>query len=308
MGGTGRSGTTVTARLLGSHPSLTLIPYEVRFIGAAGGLGDLLAGHCSLEGFVGRLRGPWYRRGGSGRGGLHRLIEEDPYAAAVGRFVDGAASDLARAAGGLVADLLDPLAEAGGWVEHTPEGMRVAAEVGRVVPDARWINVVRDGRDVAASVVAKPWGPHDPVEAVRWWARRVLRGAHAAESLGDRVLTVRLERLVSDHDVAASLFDHVGLEIGPTVQAYLTDHVTEAASNTERWRSEPRADEIDRAYQAARAWLVSDPVARGVDALLGPPVGSEGLRREIRAQERWVEKADRADARRLRRLDRRASE
>lgn len=284
-----------------------MIPYEVRFIGAAGGLGDLLADRSSIEGFVSRMRGPWYRR--EKGGGLHRVISSDRYTASVDRFEQSAGQNLPAAAGALVEDLLDPLADGAiGWIEHTPETIRVGTELGHVLPAARWVNVVRDGRDVATSVVAKAWGPDDPVEAVYWWARRVWRGARSVSNLGARAHSLRLESLTGRHGSEAleAVIRHVGLETTPQEHAYLAAAVTTSSSNEGRWRQHPDAESIDRAYSAARAWLALDADARGIDSLLGDPVSPEGHRRELRSIERFVAAADRSDAKRLRRLDRRA--
>jgi len=46
VGGTGRSGTTVTAMALGSHPRIHMVPIEVRFIVDPGGA---LFGHTSSD-------------------------------------------------------------------------------------------------------------------------------------------------------------------------------------------------------------------------------------------------------------------
>jgi cytidylate kinase len=42
VGGTGRSGTTIVARLLAEQPGYMLIPIELRVHAAPGGLSDLL--------------------------------------------------------------------------------------------------------------------------------------------------------------------------------------------------------------------------------------------------------------------------
>src|SRR2546423_15723282 len=61
VGGTGRSGTHVLAKLLSKHPRLSLIPVEVRFHVEDQGFPGLLAGTTSKEDFVRRLRGFWWK-------------------------------------------------------------------------------------------------------------------------------------------------------------------------------------------------------------------------------------------------------
>ena len=49
VGGTGRSGTTVVARILGSHPDTYMIPIEVRLIVDDDALCDLVARNCDFD-------------------------------------------------------------------------------------------------------------------------------------------------------------------------------------------------------------------------------------------------------------------
>src|SRR4051794_31806506 len=56
VGGTGRSGTHVVAKLVGRHRLYRYIPIECRFHVERGGYPDLLAGEVTSEQFVRRLR------------------------------------------------------------------------------------------------------------------------------------------------------------------------------------------------------------------------------------------------------------
>lgn len=72
-------------------------------------------------------------------------------------------------------------------------------------PAARFVNIVRDGRDVAASMVTMHFGLSDFDEIARNWRRRVLRARAAGEALGpDRFQELRYEDLVADpaHELA----------------------------------------------------------------------------------------------------------
>ena len=59
------------------------------------------------------------------------------------------------------------------YVSHLP---RLAARF----PEARFVHVVRDGRDVALSLLEVPWGPDAIEDAALHWRRRVLEGRAAA--------------------------------------------------------------------------------------------------------------------------------
>ena len=57
-----------------------------------------------------------------------------------------------------------------GWVEMTPANMMWTTKLQEIVPDACFIHVVRDGRDVASSV-ADTWKSMDRDSALSWWVR-----------------------------------------------------------------------------------------------------------------------------------------
>jgi len=100
------------------------------------------------------------------------------------------------------------------WVDHTPGNIRFIPTLNRLLPDARFVHVIRDGRAVAASVLRLDWGPNTPSEAARHWALQVAAGLAAAQALGsDRVHTVRFEDLVNEPQATLkSLCDFAGLE------------------------------------------------------------------------------------------------
>lgn len=75
------------------------------------------------------------------------------------------------------------------------------AEINLLLPHAKFIHVLRDGRDVALSLMAAKddlgWGFGSLAEAAANWARFVAAGRRAA-AFGDRYLEVRYEDLHTD--------------------------------------------------------------------------------------------------------------
>ena len=65
----------------------------------------------------------------------------------------------------------------------------------RLWPGARFVVLVRDGRDVALSLKRMPFGPNNAWAAAQWWARGIRAGARAAAEHPGAVLTVRYEDL-----------------------------------------------------------------------------------------------------------------
>jgi Sulfotransferase family len=83
------------------------------------------------------------------------------------------------------------------YADKTPHYVSRLPELAARFPEARFLHVVRDGRDVALSLREVPWGPDSVEEAALHWRRRVLEGQ--AAGLGpDRYREVRYEALVAD--------------------------------------------------------------------------------------------------------------
>lgn len=85
------------------------------------------------------------------------------------------------------------------WGDKTPDYVEHMCTIAAIFPDALFIHVIRDGRDVATSLTQWPWGPASPVGGAFRWRRKVTRGRRDGAALpADRYLELRLEDLVAD--------------------------------------------------------------------------------------------------------------
>jgi sulfotransferase family protein len=214
VGGTGRSGTTVLAELLGNHSRLFAVPIECRFHCHPKGLADVVAGRATPEEFVRKLRTYWWYRVRVGsraivpsglRGrlrlaalrlrqrirlepreevrvrGLHQIIDRERFDQAVRRFENGHRADVLQASRDLFYDLIAPAREDSGKpavVEMSTFSIGAAPELARIFPEARFVHSVRDGRDSGASKVGlreKGHHPTDAISGIDFWADRLRR-------------------------------------------------------------------------------------------------------------------------------------
>ena len=239
VGGTGRSGTTVTGRLLGAHPDYAMVPVEARFLTDADGLCDLAKGQSTFEAFERRLRASWYPTGSTRR--LDAIADEATIATSLARLREELESDPWAAARGFTHRLFDPIAEAAGaigWVEMTPGNVRRVGALQRMLRGSRLVHTFRDGRDVACSVVRLPWGPRDPDDGLDWWARGLRRAfERAASAKPERVLHVQMEEFIlRDRDAQyARLVEFLGRSDAPEMRAYFDQHMTPDNLHAGRW-------------------------------------------------------------------------
>jgi hypothetical protein len=84
------------------------------------------------------------------------------------------------------------------WGDKTPYYLDWIDELKAVWPDARIIELVRDGRDVALSIMPLPFGGNNVHVAASDWARGIRLGRAAAERYVGDVLTVRYEDLTGN--------------------------------------------------------------------------------------------------------------
>lgn len=81
--------------------------------------------------------------------------------------------------------------------EKTPGHLMHAEKIRKLFPDAPFINVIRDGRDVAESLVKVQWASDNYLENVLRWKLQIIKGG---ELLGNdaNTINVKYEDLVSD--------------------------------------------------------------------------------------------------------------
>jgi hypothetical protein len=253
VGGTGRSGTTVVAELIGARADVAYIPVELRLHVDPGGLVDLAEGRVTVDQFARRMRNRWYERpprnGPRGlhviatrrrmQGGLRRLRESheaDPWGASR-RFLNHVITPFRRETG------------AATWVEMTPANAKAADALCRMFPRARIVHMVRDGRDVAASVARRTWGPDDVPSALAWWADALIEIHRSIERADPgRVRTFRLESLVGpDREKHyAALVDFLGRDPDPGMRRYFDRELTAERSHPGSWREGLDASEQSR--------------------------------------------------------------
>lgn len=280
-GGSGRSGTTVLAKLLRTHPRVRASkPLEVRCVTDAVGLLDLCLGPREdagwkvkalaqwqpllLREFRKRMRTRWWSRVNRlGKdSGLHRGITEEQREELLSTFERELSADPISAA----QSFLTRLARAQGlvderyWIDTSPPNIANADRIHALIPEARFVHMVRDGRDTIASVLAETWGPKDVYEAAHWWANRMAAAQRALAGVPeDQVLTLSLEELVVTDRVGQyeRLLSFLELPDRPRMRRYFAERMPAERVRPGAWSErvgDPAA--LEQAYEEAATELV----------------------------------------------------
>ena len=179
--GVSRSGTTLLRLMLDAHPALA-IPHETHVLGDLVRAADELSADAVVDIFVGAPTWP----------NMH--LDPADLRAALDALEPFRVADAVRAFYRLYAARLGKPR----WGDKTPPYREHLAAIARLLPEAHFIHLLRDGRDVALSYRGLWFGPgDDPADAATFWVDQV-RATRAAGQRLDHYLEVRYEDLVTE--------------------------------------------------------------------------------------------------------------
>jgi Sulfotransferase family len=258
VGGVGRSGTHVMARLIGAGPRYHRVRTEARFHAWEGGLPDLCAGRTTLDHFLERMRGHWWQRGANQRQGLSRICDREVFDEALARFEQRFIDEPKAASRELIETLLGEETKARGkisWVEATGGTVEYAPFLRGLFPQAKFVNMVRDGRAVVAATLKKVNLTDEPSRALDRWEGMVRAAESSRRELGDeRVLSVFLEDLAAhDRDgTFARLAAFLELDDPAPMREYFDREISAERAHVGAWRQRMAPADarwVDRRYR-----------------------------------------------------------
>jgi hypothetical protein len=209
--GVGRSGTTLLRMMLDAHPQLAMPP-ETHFINpliqASGRL--RFNPKTASRAIVKDERRRWKDFGLAEEDLLIRFeaIESFNTSDAIRGFYELYASKHGKPR----------------WGDKTPDYIRKMKKIQKTLPEARFVHVIRDGRDAGLSqnarIAKRGKDPVPPREMARRWRKRIAKSQDDAAAV-EHYLEVRYEDLVSDTEtVLRRVCEHVELEFDPGMLRY----------------------------------------------------------------------------------------
>jgi len=275
VGGIDRADTELVAAAIGATSGYEAVPVALEFHCAPRGIPDLLEGRISLAGFREAIGERWWKER------LERIVSAQDLDAALQRLATGYGADPVGSCRRLFLELAGPLAERAGkqgLVERSSGNLVHAPTLDRLFGEARFVHVVRDGREVAA----RQGATHTPGELLagveRWAAglRAIDSGVRVREE--GAVYGVWPERLfvvalaAPHRDSLTGLGDFLGLEGALAPELLAPEPAGRPGAGWEAGLSRRERRRVGRRYERTLRELAEEGV-HCAPALLGAREG-----------------------------------
>jgi hypothetical protein len=134
------------------------------------------------------------------------------------------------------------------WGEKTPHNVYFAREILEDFPDARFVHLIRDGRDVAVEQLRSSFGPRNAYAAARLW-RQVMEAGQRARAVvpPGQWLDLRYEALVAAPEPELRrVLDFLGEPFDPATLRFFESEIAQRRAQTRDHR--PLGEPVSDAY------------------------------------------------------------
>jgi hypothetical protein len=278
--GSGRSGTTLVRAMFDSHPDMA-IPDESNFVprfGKARERYEEAWGFATAAFLRDLFRERWFRQSGLSQEAVREAFDANPPANVPSAIREVFALYARQRGKSLYGD------KTPSYVLHLP----LLADL---FPEARFVHVLRDGRDVAMSLLDVGFGPRTMTEAAIHWRERVGKGLAEGRPLGPgRYREVRYEDVLNDPaGTIEPLCYFVGVEFDPAMLRYFERADSIVSANVYKYRS-VRLPPTKR-LRDWRTQLPSRDLAL-FEALAGEVLDEAGYERSLNGSSSLLARAD----------------
>lgn len=281
IGGTGRCGTNLMKNILSLHPKVASHPFEYRFIIDPDGIIDFYTTALScwspyiidqklrrLESFLmvlaKRFEGKEIYVGWE----LNKHLPgyEEKVSELMDRLVDFKYSgihdglkekrelyfmgcrtkkELDHTLGGFIRDLIDGYLEREGkevYVEDNTHNILFAREILELLPEAKFIHMVREPKDVIASMSKQIWLPKDKMKTIQWYKDVISQINKVEREIPEKsLIVIDLYELVDNPEkILTEACNFIGI---PFNEKLLEADLSR--SHRDRWRNEFSLEELN---------------------------------------------------------------
>jgi hypothetical protein len=300
IGGTGRSGTTILGDLLNEHTLVrTSNPTEIKFLANRGGFLDVVFGSMSsqienrqkisilhyrtfreraqkdflhrsqrFDEFNKKIWERWWEIDAPAPHGpgLHAGIDKKDLQRLLGIYSKNIKRKPIQQARKFMKSFIylqkDQKAEKY-WAETTPMNISYSHRLIKLFPEAKFIVIRRDPRDVIASLLTKDWGPNTPLEGIEWIEARLRSDNDAISAVApNQVLVIHLEDLVtnSPEETYLKILEFLELKDEPAMRKFHTTKMTKENASSGRWKTEIDTPEFCEAIESMNVRLRNDNI------------------------------------------------
>ena len=96
------------------------------------------------------------------------------------------------------------------WGDKTPPYITCMSDLYSLFPTAKFLHIIRDGRDCALSVIRCNWGPKNIYKSALWWRESLLKGQQELEYLRKVVPNIEKVYLEVKYE---DILDNPGIEL-----------------------------------------------------------------------------------------------
>jgi hypothetical protein len=142
------------------------------------------------------------------------------------------------------------------WGEKTPWYLSELDTLTTLFPSARFLYIVRDGRDVALSLLEKDWGPNNIYSCAHYW-KNLNKKSEIIESLKAKgqLIELRYEDLLADPERYVKLiYAHLGEKYD--VDAMSSILSATRSDNSGKWRKRMTPSQVRLFEQIASSTLI----------------------------------------------------
>jgi hypothetical protein len=256
IGGTGRSGTTITLEYLGNHSKIYASdPLEIRLITEKHGLLDLFETK-DINSFNDYFNNKWVPKTKQTIG-LNNSINKEKLNDIINKLNKNVNEESIKS---FYFDIMtnQNLFKKGCQYlgDSTPSNIRYSHRIKSILPDSKFIHLFRDGRDSAYSIYKMKdffsvEGSKNEFDCLDWWYNRIIDSFESLDKIDSKNhISVRLEDFVINDPniIKNNMLNFLNINNEDMLEKYFVDNIKKDNISIGKWKELNSWKEFDQKY------------------------------------------------------------